>query len=375
MHLTLHLTRACNLRCDYCYAPPRPGDGMTLEVARQAMRLGAGLTNGSCGIVFFGGEPLLHKDLIRRVVTDARQSAEQNPGQFHFKLTTNGLLLDDEFLDFTVANDVLVAMSFDGVRQSHDRHRRLPDGRGTFDVLLPTLHRLLAARPYASVLTVVNPDTVGWLADSMAFLLDQGCRYLIVSLNFAGAWSPEQLDELQRQYEQLGQYYIAWSRAGRKFYLSPFEVKLASHILGEGARCQRCELGQRQISVDPQGYLYPCVQFTAAGPASPWRIGHVASGIDAAARQRLHDQSEAEKAPCRACALRDRCHNTCGCLNWQTTGSVNQVSPLLCRHEQMLTPIADRVGATLYAERNERFLQKHYNPAYPILSWIEDNLP
>jgi uncharacterized protein len=179
---------------------------------------------------------------------------------------------------------------------------------------------------------------------------------------------------LQRQYERLADLYIEWTRAERKFYLSPFEVKLSSHIKGEEACKEHCELGMRQISIDPAGYLYPCVQFTTAGPKSRWCIGHVASGIDEAARRRLRDESQGEKEPCTACAIRRRCHNTCGCLNWQTTGDVAQVSPVLCRHEQILIPLADRIGNALYAERNPMFLHKHYNTAYPLLSFLEDSL-
>ena len=199
-------------------------------------------------------------------------------------MTTNGLALDEEFLDLAVANDLMIAMSLDGVRRSHDRHRRLPDGRGSFGRLLPKLRMLLAARPYSSVLMTVNPDTVREYAESVCFLLDEGVRYLIVSLNYAGRWTEEALQELRRQYERLGDLYVEWTRRERKFYLSPFEVKLCSHINGRAWREDRCQLGIRQISVDPRGYLYPCVQFTAAGPQSRWCIGHVATGIDEAAQ-------------------------------------------------------------------------------------------
>jgi uncharacterized protein len=146
-------------------------------------------------------------------------------------------------------------------------------------------------------LTVVNPDTVRHLTESVCFLLDQGCRYLIVSLNYAGAWTDADLDALQHQYEQLGDLYIQWTRQGRKFYLSPFEVKLASHISGEGVCKEHCELGVRQLSVDPDGYLYPCVQFVTAGPDSRWCIGDVAGGIDDAKRRRLPDGTQGGLAP------------------------------------------------------------------------------
>jgi uncharacterized protein len=373
MHLTLHLTRACNLKCDYCYSPPRGGQAMTRETGALALELGARLCEGSCGIVFFGGEPLLHKDLIRNLVAEARRMQAAGQGHFHFKLTTNGLLLDEEFLQFALDEDVLIGMSLDGVAQAHDRHRRLPDGSPSFERLLPKLRLLLSARPYASVLMTVNPDTVGLFAESVCFLLDEGVRYLVVSLNYAGRWTESDLEELRRQYERLGKLYIDWTRQGRKFYLSPFEVKISSHIQGEEVCKEHCELGVRQISVDPQGYLFPCVQFVAAGPQSRWCIGDAAAGIDEAARRRLRDESQEDKAPCRDCAIRRRCHNTCGCLNWQTTGSVGHVSPVLCRHEQTLLPIADRVAETLYAEGNPLFLNKHYNPAYPVLSFLEDH--
>jgi uncharacterized protein len=243
MHLTLHLTRACNLRCSYCYSPPQPGPTMTLATARQALRFGAGATAGSCGIVLFGGEPLLCAGLIRELVAEARAMTDRGEGHFHFKITTNGLLLDEAFLDFAVANDILVAMSLDGLAEAHDRHRRLPDGSPTFDRLLPRLRRLLAVRPYSSVLMVVNPDTVQWLSESVRSLLDLGCRYLIVSLNYAAAWGEADFEVLASEYERLGDGYIRWTREGRKFYLSPLEVKIASHIEGDGVCHEHCELG------------------------------------------------------------------------------------------------------------------------------------
>jgi uncharacterized protein len=307
------------------------------------------------------------------LIARARHMEAQGAGRFHFKCTTNGVLLDEEFLEFAVASDLLVAMSFDGVREAHDRHRRLADGGPSYDLLLERLKLLLAVRPYASVLMVVNPDTAQYLPESCELLLDLGARYLIVSLNFAADWREEDYRTLEKAYRRLGRLYVKWTRARRKFYLSPFEVKLSSHINCDTYRKERCELGRRQLSVDAEGRLYPCVQFTR-GPAADWCVGTVGQGIDEAARQRIHDASEEEKAVCRECAIKARCNNTCGCLNWQTTGSLNEISPVLCRHEQMLMPIADRVGGVLFKKRDPLFLHKHYNAAYPVLSLIEDVL-
>jgi uncharacterized protein len=347
---------------------------MAHAIGRQALELGARLNNGSCGIVFFGGEPMLCKNLIRELVAYGRDMERYQAGRFHFKITTNGMLLDPEFMEFAMREDIFVAMSFDGIQPVQDAHRRVAGGAGTFEMLLPRLKLLLAVRPYSSVMMVVNPDTAARLTESVEFLLEQGARYLILSMNHAGNWTEEALETLRREYEKLAERYIEWTRAGRKFYLSPFEVKLSSHINRHCHQKERCELGRRQLSVDPEGWLYPCVQFVKGGPDSRWCIGHVASGVDEVARGRIHQESQREKPECRACALRQRCNNSCGCLNWQTTGSLNDISPTVCRHEQMLMTIADRVGRELYRRRDPHFLHKHYNAAYPVLSMIEDAL-
>lgn len=347
---------------------------MALETALRALEFGAETSDGACGIVFFGGEPLLARDVLAQVVTEGNRETGQGRTAYHFKVTTNGLLLDEGFLNFADRHNMLIAMSFDGLPEAHDKHRRLRVGSPSSGVLLRRLGMLLEARPYASVLSVVNPDTVQYLVQSVEFLAGLGARYMVVSLNYAAQWTEADMQRLEDQCRQLAQVYIRWSREGRKFYLSPFEVKLSTHIKGPDSRHDRCELGQRQLSVDPEGYLYPCVQFTRAGHDSRWCIGHVSTGIEEAARRRLYEESSADRQPCDKCAIRNRCNYTCGCLNWQTTGSLTKVSPVLCRYERMLVPIADHIGETLYREGNTRFIDKHYNPTGPLNSLFEDAL-
>jgi len=372
MHLTLNLTTSCNMNCTYCYAPPRPGPAMSEQTAFAALELGARLNHESCGIAFFGGEPLLHKDLIAAVVERGRAMEKEGKGHFHFKLTTNGLLLDDAFLQLAQREHIMLAMSVDGVEQAHDAHRRLADGSPSFEPVRASLARLLAAKPYASVICVVNPDTARHLSESIAWLLDAGCRYLIVVLNHAADWTERDFGMLEKQYRKLATLYRQWTRAGRKFYFSPFETKISSHVNRHCYHKDRCELGNRQLSVDTEGYLYPCVQFPRAGHQSRWCIGNVIDGVDEKARQAIRAESETEKAFCRDCVIKDRCNNTCGCLNWQTTGDINAISPVLCRNEQLLTTIVDRLAEKLYREREPHFLQKHYSDAYPVLSLLED---
>lgn len=99
MNITLHLTRNCNGGCSYCYAPPRPDAGMSLATARQTIQFALESGNGSCGMALFGGEPLLMRALMETMVVAARRQAAASGGRTHFKMTTNGLLLDEAFLD------------------------------------------------------------------------------------------------------------------------------------------------------------------------------------------------------------------------------------------------------------------------------------
>jgi uncharacterized protein len=162
--------------------------------------------------------------------------------------------------------------------------------------------------------------------------------------------------------------------AEAKFYFSPFEVKIASHIYPGSCRSERCELGKRQISVAPNGRLYPCVQFAGDGTDDVYCIGDVQTGIDEDARERLYALNAQEKTECAECAVRERCNHYCGCLNKQATGRVDVVSPMLCAHERIVLPIADKLGARLFKKKSPMFIQKHYNDLFPLVSLVEDTV-
>jgi len=361
MHLTLHLTNRCNLACRYCYAAAGQED-MSLETACQAISRCA--EGPQCGIIFFGGEPLLCKDLIRDVIHWCEQ---QGPGRFHYKVTTNGTLLDESFLDEADSWGLQVALSHDGVREAHDRFRLRPDGGGTFDALLPSLEMLLAHQPYAPVMMTVNPEAVDHYAESVLWLQSRGVQYLIASLNHAGPWDDLALRRLRKEYLKLESWHLENYRRERKMYFSPFDKRIATRVFAD--RGSSCRLGRRQISVAPDGRLYPCVQFVGH---RGYCIGSAADGIDEIRREAIYAVNEQDKPQCTGCALAGRCHNKCGCLNVQTTGRLATVPSVLCEHERMAFPIADRLAARLFAEHNAMFIQRHYNPAFPILSFLED---
>jgi uncharacterized protein len=370
MHYTLHLTNNCNMACNYCYVDHNNIKNMNMETARKAVNLAAKGSKSSVGIIFFGGEPLLHKDLIKETIEYCRWKEREKDCMFYFKITTNGLLLDNEFMDLSLKEDIFIALSHDGIQEAHDKHRLDTSMKGTFNRLSGKIDMLLSQRPYAPVLMVVNPDTAEYFADSVIYLYGKGFRYIICSLNYAAQWTEKELQVMKKQYQRLSEFYVERTLAEDKFYLSPFEVKISSHI-NKATYCQeRCELGKKQISVAPDGHLFPCVQFV--GDTS-YSMGHVDTGIDVLRQNTIYNLNEEEKESCKECAIRKRCNHYCGCMNKQTTGSIEKVSPIQCYHERLLLPIADKLAEKLFKKKSPMFIQKHYNEMFPIISMIEDN--
>ncbi len=370
MHFTLHLSNTCNMKCNYCYVFENKLDYkpliMSKDIAFKAVDM-ASNSNKAC-IVFFGGEPLLHRDIIEDVINYARKK-EKLQSKYFFKITTNGLLLDDSFIDLSIRENIFIAISIDGTKNSHNKHRKDNSGLGTYDVVIENAKKLLKKKPYSPVLMTVNPDTLDEYFEGVKSLFEIGFSYIICSLNYAANWTDDDMKKLSHQYELMADFYYKHMVLEDKFYLSPFEVKISSHVNNKTYRHERCELGKRQISIGPCGNLYPCVQFVGD---DKYIIGNVNGGIDENRRLQLFNQNEKEKPECDRCSIRSRCNHYCACLNKQATGSIDKVSPVLCAHERIILPIADKVANKLYKEKNALFIQKHYNDFYPVVSLVED---
>ena len=248
------------------------------------------------------------------------------------------------------------------------RSWRVPaSGEGSSAALLPRLKAVLAAQPYAPVMMTVNPDTAADFAGNVRYLRALGASYLISSVNFQADWDASAWRVLRRSYKELAEWYLDAYRREEKVYFAAFDKRIATRIWpGRGASCQ---LGRRQISVAPDGTYYPCVQFVGH---PEYAIGRVGEGLDAVRRGCIFERNERAKPSCAGCALLGRCNNRCGCLNFSTTGSLDEVPPFFCEHERFLIPLADSLAERLYAERNAMFIQRHYNPAFPVASILED---
>ena len=367
MHLTLHITNKCNLRCTYCYVA-KGEKTMAKKTAFAAVDLAAS-EKKPCGLIFFGGEPLIERELIYDIVAYSQKIKKETGQVFYYKMTTNGTLLDEEFLKFSRGINMMVGFSHDGHMQ--DDCRLFGNGEGTAEILAEKIPLLLQYQPYAIAMCTVNPETAQKLSSSVEWLFDRGFRYITISPNYdkSANWDKKTLGLLKAEYKKLAELYIKWTKANMKFYLSCFEMKILSHLRGEKYCEDRCQLGKKQLSVAPDGKLYPCVQFVGD---PEYEMGDVFFGIDGEKRKAIEIKGSEVSPVCESCAIKLRCNHTCGCLNRQATGSISDISPVQCAHERMLLPIADSIAEKLYKDRNALFIHKQYNEFYPIISLVED---
>lgn len=310
---------------------------MGMETARQVVDAAA--RGSSPCISFYGGEPLLREDFIRETVAYAKTKAIP----FRFRMTTNGALLSSAFLSYAKAHNFRIALSIDGGEVAHNLHRRTLDGAPTFAAVKTAAERLLKAMPASAAMATVNPDTAALLPDSVAFLRKLGFTSIATTPNFLAPWNEADLAALEKAYQALANWYGDKLLAGDKVKLHIFDAKFINHLtpeLNEG----RCVPGARSLHIAPDGSVYPCVQYTNH---PRYAIGSAESGVN---EEKLQSIRAAAKTPsdCASCALRSRCDNRCGCKNLATTGQIDHISPLVCAHERMLIPIADRLGERIF---------------------------
>ena len=363
MKVVLHLTKSCNLRCRYCYAPAKVPESMPLDVAKRAIDWAIDTAEGPTACVsYFGGEPLLMFDHIEELTSYACARGESRGKVMHFRMATNGTLFTEDSLKFCRDHNILYAISLDGDEQAHNSMRILPDGSGSFRLIDQKLDMILAHNPLTVVTTVITPSTIDRLMSSMEYMWKRGLRFIVHSLDYTHPdWTPEALNRLAKSYEQVADFYLARVREDAHFHLALFDDKIKTHARSPFKLGVSCDFGARKFSVAPNGRFFPCVQLISDRPDSAdYCIGDVGSGFTAR-RQQLAAENGREREQCRGCAFLGRCTNYCGCLNWKLTGRVYEVGGIVCAHEKMLIPIADRVGNELWSEQNGRFLRKHYD--------------
>lgn len=355
MNMTLILTRQCNLRCRYCFEE-HSAAAMTEETALRAIDLAAGDGTRECNLSFFGGEPLLRRELIETCVNYAKQQYPRT--QFRFNITTNGLLLDESFLTFAREHDLRIAFSHDG---SMSRVNRLyADGRDCMEKLEEAFALYLRFQRKSFVMATAAANSVAQTAQSVIGLLEKGAARVNLAIDARpdAGWDDGSMDILARQLEAIADYVLAAFREGRKVSFNSFDEKILS--ITKRQSCHVCHLGYRKLYADWDGSLYPCIQF---GGIPAYRIGSVTEGIDEKARAAIHARSLMKPAFCEGCALAARCVNDCACLNFQQCGEMGEVSAAQCHWQQMLIRTADALAQRMIEADEQAFLRHYLMPS------------
>ena len=341
---------------------------MTAETAKRAVDLA--VTKGSpTGILFYGGEPLLERDVIHQTVAYAEQIRKETGHQFSYKITTNGILLDEDFLKFAKSVNLTIGFSHDGPAQ--DDCRFFPDGSPSSGVLADKISLLLQYQPYAIGMSVLDASVVHKATDMVKFLRRSGFRYMTMNLNYGSPWTQADFEVLGREYEKLAKLYLNWTLDEQKFYLSPFDQKILSHVKGEAYNIDRRKMSMNQPSIAPDGTIFPGSRYVDY-PA--FSIGDVWAGIDAEKQAFFVKKGDIPLDACKDCAIQSRCNYAFDMLARQGEDFAIDINPVQCAHEKLLTPIADKLAEELYRKDSALFMHKHYNEMYPFLSAIEEGI-
>lgn len=369
MNYTLHLTSTCNLDCKYCYENKHEGE-ISFDNIKAIIDYEINQKSKYSVLTFYGGEPLLKKDLIYQTIEYIK--SQKTKTKFYYGMTTNGILLDDDFIEYMKDNDfVNLAYSIDGKKETQDLNRITRDGKGTFDIVEKNAKKLLDTFPDLIAMAVVTKNNLANLSENVEYLIELGFKSINLQFNYTDNWQDEDLSEIKKQYEKVGEIYYNRILNEEDISIIAIEEKIKTHVK-QGFNCnEECQLGIKSVNVDIDGRLYPCVQFVEN---EKFVIGDCKDGIDIEKRKALIESSHKEKEICKNCAINKRCKHTCACRNYMTTKDVNEVSPLVCEFERMLIKIADSVASRLYEKNSKLFLQKFYNEKYSLLKSVIRNM-
>ena len=338
--LCLHVAHTCNLNCSYCFASGGKYHGeravMSYEVGKQALDFLVSHSGSrrNLEVDFFGGEPLMNFDVVKRLVAYARSIEKEAGKNFRFTLTTNGLLIDDEVIDFCNREMSNVVLSLDGRKEIHDRFRVDYAGRGSWDRIVPKFQKLVAAREgknyyMRGTFTHANPD---FLKDIQT-MLDLGFTELsmepvVCAPEDPSALTEEDLPVVMEQYEQLAQLMIQRKKEGRPFTFYHYMIDL------EGGPCiykriSGCGSGTEYMAVTPWGDLYPCHQFVGE---ERFKLGDVWQGVvNSAVQEEFAACNVYARPECADCWARLYCSGGCAANAYHATGSVRGTYEPGCR--------------------------------------------
>ncbi len=337
--LCLHVAHDCNLRCKYCFADEGKYQGqcglMSFEVGKRALDFlieNSG-TRKNLEVDFFGGEPLMNFEVVKRLVKYGREQEKIHNKNFRFTITTNGILLTDEIMEFCNKEMSNVVLSLDGRKDVNDRLRISPNGKGSYDIIVPKFKKAADSRNQQDyyirgTYTHYNTD----FAQDILHIADLGFKQISLEPVVAEPDAPyalkeEDLPVLLRQYEILAKEMLKREEKGEGFTFFHYMIDLT------GGPCivkrvSGCGVGTEYMAVTPEGDLYPCHQF--AGDKK-FLLGNVFDGInDNPVRDEFKSCNIYAHKECDNCFARFYCSGGCAANAYHATGSINGVYKLGC---------------------------------------------
>ena len=338
--LCLHIAHSCNLNCAYCFASQGNYHGeralMSFEVGKQALDflVANSGTRRNLEVDFFGGEPLMNFQVVKDLVAYARSIEKGKGKNFRFTLTTNGVLVDDEVIDFADRECCNVVLSLDGRKEIHDRFRVDYAGNGSYDKIVPKFQKFVQARGGKShymrgTFTHANPD---FLKD-IQHMLDLGFTELSMEPVVCAAGDPSELTEedlpiVLEQYEKLADLMIQRDREGKPFTFYHYMIDLTGGPCVY-KRISGCGSGTEYMAVTPWGDLYPCHQFVGD---EKFKLGDIWHGVTNTQAQAQFAACNVYAHPeCRDCWARLYCSGGCAANAYHATGSVTGVYEYGCK--------------------------------------------
>lgn len=346
--MCLHISHDCNLRCKYCFASTGDfGKGrklMPVETGKKAIDflLTHSGNRHNLELDFFGGEPLMNWDAVKEIVDYARSKEEEYNKKFRFTVTTNGVLLDDDSIDYINKEMKNVVLSLDGRKYVNDNMRLAINGKGSYDVIVPKFQKLVEKRLqgdnkeyYArGTFTKNNLDfaqDVYHIADDLGF--DQlSVEPVIADASEPYAITEEDLPTIFAEYEKLAVEMIRRKKEeGRCFNFFHFMIDLDQ---GPCAikRLRGCGCGNEYVSVTPDGDIYPCHQFVGN---DEWKMGNLDDEtLDVEMKDKFACSNIYTKEGCKDCWCKFYCSGGCNANNYSFNKDINKPVKLSCEMER-----------------------------------------
>ena len=360
--LCLHIAHDCNLACRYCFAEEGEYHGrralMSFEVGKKALDFLVANSGNRVNLEvdFFGGEPLMNWDVVKQLVEYGRSLEKPNNKKFRFTLTTNGILLNDEILEFVNKEMGNIVLSIDGRKEINDKMRPFRGGQGSYDIIVPKFQKVAESRDQMNyyVRGTFTHNNLDFSKDVL-HLADLGFKQISVEPVVAQptddyAIREEDLPILKEEYDKLAVEMIKRKKEGKAFNFFHFMIDLQGGPC-VAKRLSGCGSGTEYLAVTPWGDLYPCHQFVGN---EKFLMGNVDTGV---VRDDIRDEFKCcnvyAKDKCKKCFAKFYCSGGCAANSYNFHGNINDAYDIGCELQRKRIECAIMLKAAEAAEASE----------------------